>query len=134
MLKNQRKGTYQLRRQSSQLPPSVGSPRFARGTEKRARSVPPAGRGNLKEGVIGHTRFCELRLGDWYNRQCAPLRAHRSIRLSTSHGELAGRRRIGGHKRGVPFMLELLLGDFTMGSIWSLITLAFEVPTYRIYI
>jgi hypothetical protein len=26
------------------------------------------------------------------------------------------------------------LGDFTMGSIWSLITLAFEVPTYRIYI
>jgi hypothetical protein len=32
MLKNQRKGTYQLRRQSSQLPPSVGSPRFARGT------------------------------------------------------------------------------------------------------
>ena len=32
MLKNQRKGTYQLRRQSSQLSPSVGSPRFARGT------------------------------------------------------------------------------------------------------
>jgi hypothetical protein len=32
MLKNQRKGTYQLRHQSSQLPPSVGSPRFARGT------------------------------------------------------------------------------------------------------
>ena len=31
-------------------------------------------------------------------------------------------------------MLELLLGDFTMGSIWLLITLAFEVPTYRIYI
>jgi hypothetical protein len=34
----------------------------------------------------------------------------------------------------VPFTLGLLLGDFTMGSIWSLITLAFEVPTYRIYI
>ena len=33
MLKNQRKGTYQLRSQSSQLPPSVGSPRFARGTK-----------------------------------------------------------------------------------------------------
>jgi hypothetical protein len=30
-------------------------------------------------------------------------------------------------------MLGLLLGDFTMGSIGSLITLAFEVPTYRIY-
>jgi hypothetical protein len=35
------------------------------------------------------------------NRQCAPLRAHRSIRLSTAHGELAGRRRIGGHKKGL---------------------------------
>jgi len=31
-------------------------------------------------------------------------------------------------------MLELLLGDFTMGSIWSLITPAFKAPTYRIYI
>jgi hypothetical protein len=31
-------------------------------------------------------------------------------------------------------MLGLILGDFTMGSIWSLITLAFEVPTYRIYV
>jgi hypothetical protein len=31
-------------------------------------------------------------------------------------------------------MLGLILGDFTMGSIWSLITLAFEAPTYRIYI
>jgi hypothetical protein len=56
------------------------------------------------------------------------------MRLSTAHGELAGRRRIGGHKRGVPFMLGLILGDFTMGSVWSLITLAFEVPTNGIYI
>jgi hypothetical protein len=31
-------------------------------------------------------------------------------------------------------MLGLLLGDFTMRSVWSLITLAFEVPTYRIYV
>jgi hypothetical protein len=30
-------------------PPPAGSPRFARGTETRARSVPPASRGNLKE-------------------------------------------------------------------------------------
>jgi len=29
--------------------------------------VPPACRGNLKEGVIGHTRFCELWLRDWYH-------------------------------------------------------------------
>jgi len=33
-------------------PPPTGSPRFARGTEKRAHSVPPDFRGNLKEGVI----------------------------------------------------------------------------------
>ena len=32
-------------------PPPLGSPRFARGTEKRAHLVPPACRGNLKEGV-----------------------------------------------------------------------------------
>ena len=32
----------------------------------RVGSVPPACRGNLKEGVIGHTRFCELWLRDWY--------------------------------------------------------------------
>ncbi len=31
-------------------------------------------------------------------------------------------------------MLGLLLGDFTMRSVWSLITLVFEVPTHRIYI
>jgi hypothetical protein len=43
MLKNQRKGTYQLRRQSSQLPPSVGSPRFARGTAQGFCSPCPQG-------------------------------------------------------------------------------------------
>ena len=32
----------------------------------RVGSVPPACRGNPKEGVIGHTRFCELWLRDWY--------------------------------------------------------------------
>ena len=37
----------------------------------RVGSVPPACRGNLKEGVIGHTRFCELWLRDWYNTNCA---------------------------------------------------------------
>jgi hypothetical protein len=45
--------------------------------------------------------------------------------------------RFGGwhvHRQGLQFALGLILGDFTMGSIWSLITLAFEVPTYRIYI
>jgi len=33
-------------------PPPAGSPRFARGTKPRAHAVPPARRGNLKEGVI----------------------------------------------------------------------------------
>jgi hypothetical protein len=45
--------------------------------------------------------------------------------------------RFGGwyaHRLGYPFALGLILGDFTMGSLWSLITLAFQVPTYRIYI
>jgi hypothetical protein len=50
MLKNQRKGTYQLRRQSSQLPPSVGSPRFARGTAQGSGS--PCGQGE-PEGLKG---------------------------------------------------------------------------------
>ena len=39
------------RSKSINSPPPSGSPRFARGTEKRARSVPPACRGNPKEGV-----------------------------------------------------------------------------------
>jgi hypothetical protein len=30
-------------------------------------SVPPASRGNLKEGVLVYPYFCELWLGDWYN-------------------------------------------------------------------
>jgi hypothetical protein len=49
-------------------PPPAGSPRFARGTEPRARSVPPARRGNLKEGVLVHSCFYELWLRDWYNK------------------------------------------------------------------
>ncbi len=45
--------------------------------------------------------------------------------------------RFGGmyaHRFGFPFALGLILGDFTMGSLWSLITIVFQVPTYRIYI
>jgi hypothetical protein len=43
-----------------------GSPRFARGTDECARSVPSARRGNLKEGSSTPV-FCELWLGDWYH-------------------------------------------------------------------
>ena len=49
---------YQLRR----FPPLREGNRVG-----RVGSVPPACRGNLKEGVIGHTRFWELRLRDWYD-------------------------------------------------------------------
>jgi hypothetical protein len=63
MLKNQRKDTYQSQGQSLQLPPSCRFPPLREGN--RAGKVPPACRGNLKEGVI-NCCFCELWLGDWY--------------------------------------------------------------------
>ena len=54
--------------QSLQLPPSLRFPPLREGNRVgRVGSVPHACRGNLKEGVIGHTRFCELWLRDWYN-------------------------------------------------------------------
>jgi cell division protein DivIC len=58
---------YQSQGQSLQLPPSLRFPPLREGNRVgRVGSVPPACRGNLKEGVIGHTRFCELWLRDWY--------------------------------------------------------------------
>jgi len=58
---------YQSQGQSLQLPPSCKFPLLREGNRVgRVGSVPPASRGNLKEGVIGHTRFCELWLRDWY--------------------------------------------------------------------
>ena len=44
--------------------------------------------------------------------------------------------RFGGlklHRRAVPFFTGLILGDFTMGSIWSIIGIVFKVPTYAIW-
>ena len=68
MLKNQRKDTYQPRGRSLQLPPSCRFPPLREGNRERcAYSVPPALRGNLKEGVLVHPYFCELWLGDWYH-------------------------------------------------------------------
>ena len=68
---------YQLRRQSSQLPPSCRFPPLREGNrEKRARSVPPAGRGNLKEGVFSRACFHKLCPRGWYN---AARRARRLI-------------------------------------------------------
>jgi hypothetical protein len=36
-------------------------------------SVPPAGRGNLQEGVVQCTRFGEVWFGDWYNPWVSPI-------------------------------------------------------------
>ena len=47
------------------IAPLLKVPPASRG-EPRKGSVPPACRGNLKEGVIGNTRFCKLWLRDWY--------------------------------------------------------------------
>ena len=45
--------------------------------------------------------------------------------------------RYGGmnaHKRAIPFFLGLILGDYTVGALWSLLSLALGVPTYKVYI
>jgi hypothetical protein len=86
MSKNQRKGTN-TNRQSRvhKCPPPLGSPRFARGTKPRACSVPPAGRGNLKEGVAITAIFCELWLCNWYNYAASRCNASRATRLSGSY-------------------------------------------------
>lgn len=45
--------------------------------------------------------------------------------------------RYGGmraHNLGAPFALGLVLGDFTMGSLWAIIGPLLDIPTYRIYI
>ena len=34
----------------------------------------------------------------------------------------------------LPFFLGLILGDYTIGSLWSLLALYLQTPTYRIYI
>ena len=47
------------------MPPSFRFPPLREGNP-RTGSVPPARRGNLKEGVLVYPYFCELWLGDWY--------------------------------------------------------------------
>ncbi len=55
------------------MPPSFRFLRFARGTKPRACSVPPAGRGNLKEGVTITAIFYELWLCNWYDSYQSPF-------------------------------------------------------------
>lgn len=45
--------------------------------------------------------------------------------------------RYGGltmHRRAIPFFLGLILGDYTVGALWSLLSLLLGQPTYKIYI
>jgi hypothetical protein len=45
--------------------------------------------------------------------------------------------RYGGmnaHRRAIPFFLGLILGDYTIGALWSLLALYLEQATYKIYI
>lgn len=45
--------------------------------------------------------------------------------------------RYGGpkaYRNAIPFFLGLILGDYTVGSIWALIGVFFHIPTYKIYI
>ena len=66
---------YQPHRQSLQLPPSCRFPPLREGNrERRADSVPPARRGNLKEGVFNRACFCKLCPRDWYHTTCGRRR------------------------------------------------------------
>jgi hypothetical protein len=38
------------------------------------------------------------------------------------------------HRRAIPFFLGLILGDYTIGALWSLLALLLGQPTYKIYI
>ncbi|NUP98432.1 MAG: hypothetical protein HUU35_01120 [Armatimonadetes bacterium] len=45
--------------------------------------------------------------------------------------------RIGGmklYRAGIPFALGLILGDYTIGSIWAIIGPLWGIPTYKIFI
>ena len=73
MLKNQRKDTYQSRVRSSSIAPLRRFPPRREGNRVgRVGSVPPACRGNLKEGVSTAV-FCELWFGDWYKCLCVEI-------------------------------------------------------------
>jgi len=37
------------------------------------------------------------------------------------------------YRQSIPFFLGLILGDFVLGSIWTIISLAFRIPMYRFW-
>jgi hypothetical protein len=38
-----------------------------------------------------------------------------------------------GYHTAVPFFLGLILGDYTMGMLWTLIGIVFNIPTYSLF-
>ena len=45
--------------------------------------------------------------------------------------------RYGGmnaHRKAIPFFLGLILGDYVVGGLWSLLAIALEQPTYKIFL
>jgi len=44
--------------------------------------------------------------------------------------------RYGGlraYRRATPFFLGLILGEFTVGSIWTIIGIIFDIPSYAFW-
>jgi len=41
---------------------------------------------------------------------------------------------MNAHKKAIPFFLGLILGDYTVGALWSLLELLLGMSTYKIYI
>jgi hypothetical protein len=38
------------------------------------------------------------------------------------------------HQRAIPFFLGLILGEFTVGSLWTLIGITFGIQTYGFWV
>jgi len=39
-----------------------------------------------------------------------------------------------GYRAAIPFALGLILGEFVVGSLWALIGVALDIPTYGFWI
>ncbi|MCE2412662.1 hypothetical protein J4G07_01525 [Candidatus Poribacteria bacterium] len=37
------------------------------------------------------------------------------------------------HRKAMPFFLGLILGQFTVGSLWTILGMVFNIPTYGIW-
>ena len=40
---------------------------------------------------------------------------------------------IQAHRRARPFFLELILGDYTMGSLWNILSIVLNTTIYQFY-